>query len=249
MIWIGTSGWQYRDWRRRFYPRDLAQRDWLPFFSERFATVEVNNSFYRLPEADTFVAWRDRSAAGFRFAVKASRYITHVRRLRDAAGPVRTFMERARRLGDKLGPVLYQLPPNFPADPDRLAAFLEGLPRDPPAAFEFRHPSWDDTGVRGLLDAHDCAWVLADRPGWRYREVVTGGWAYVRFHQGRRTAPGYARRKLATWAGRLADLPARDVYVYFNNDTGGAALRDGATLTELLRARRVPVRGAREAPP
>jgi len=247
VIWIGTSGWQYAPWKGRFYPKDVPQKAWLEYFAARFHTVEVNNSFYRLPSESTFEGWRDRTPEDFLFAVKASRYVTHIRRLRDARDSVELFMSRARLLKDRLGPVLYQLPPNFPADPDRLARFLEVLPADVPAAFEFRHASWDDDGVRRLLDAKGCAWVLADRPGTRFAGHVTGGWSFVRFHQGARAGPSYPRAKLRTWTDRISALPARDVYAYFNNDQLGAAIEDARTLTGLLLDRGLKVRGAREA--
>jgi uncharacterized protein YecE (DUF72 family) len=243
MILVGTSGWQYRDWRRRFYPDGLAQRRWLGYFSERFPVVEVNNTFYMLPKDETFVRWRQESAKGFLFVVKASRYITHIRRLRDGREPLKLFWSRCRRLGRKLGPVLFQLPPNFPADLERLEAFVALLPPTMRAAFEFRHPSWDTDEARELLDRTGCALVLPDRPGWRVPDVVTGGWAYVRFHQGQRGAPGYTKRKLVRFADRIASWDARETYVFFNNDPGGAAVRDAATFTGLLRDRGAPVRG------
>jgi len=233
-VLVGTSGWQYDDWRGRFYPSDLPKRAWLSSFASRFPTVEVNNSFYRLPSAETFRRWREETPDGFVMAVKASRYITHVRRMRDCREPVKLFWSRARGLGSRLGPVLFQLPPRFPADPDRLSSFLRVLPRTMRAAFEFRDPSWETKEVFGILDAAGAAFVLADRPRARIPEVVTGGWSYVRFHQGRELAPGYPRAKLRRWTERIRSLPARDVFVYFNNDTGGAAVRDALTLTELL---------------
>jgi uncharacterized protein YecE (DUF72 family) len=242
-IFVGTSGWQYAHWKRRFYPEGLPQREWLPYFSERFPCVEINNTFYMLPKEDTFVRWRTSSAAGFVFAVKASRYITHIRRLREADEAVRRFWSHARRLGSKLGPVLFQLPPNFQADPDRLEAFLRLLPRPMRAAFEFRHPSWETDEVRHLLDAAGCALVLADRPGTRPDDTVTGGWTYLRFHQGRPTGPGYARAKLRRYADLLGGLGAAEAWIFFNNDPQGAAIRDAVTLTELLRARGMSVRG------
>jgi uncharacterized protein YecE (DUF72 family) len=242
-IYVGTSGWQYPDWKRRLYPPNLPQRRWLPYFSERFPCVEVNNTFYMLPKEETFVRWRQESAGDFVFAVKASRYITHIRRLRDADEPVRRFWSHARRLGSKLGPILFQLPPNLKADPERLATFLRLLPRSMKAAFEFRHPTWETDDVHDLLDRAGCALVLADRPGARVPVVVTGGWTYLRFHQGRRTGPGYERGKLRRFADRLAEMRAREAWVFFNNDSQGAAVRDAVTLTELLRDRGVPVRG------
>jgi uncharacterized protein YecE (DUF72 family) len=247
-IYVGTSGWQYADWRDRFYPPGVAQRRWLPFFSERFPCVEVNNTFYMLPKEETFDRWRQESAPGFVFAVKASRYITHIRRLRDAEEPVRRFWSHAHRLGPKLGPVLFQLPPNLKAEPERLEAFLRVLPPAMRAAFEFRHPSWATEEVSELLDRAGAALVLADRPGARVPPVVTGGWTYLRFHQGSNTGPGYSRAKLRRYADRLASMEGRDGWVFFNNDPGGAAVRDAITLTELLRDRGVPVRGPAPEP-
>lgn len=243
MIHVGTSGWQYRDWRGRFYPEGLAQRDWLPFFSERFPVVEVNNTFYMLPKEETFVRWRQHSADGFTFVIKASRFITHIRRLRDARDAVRLMWSRCRRLERKLGPVLFQLPPNLQADVERLEAFIRILPPSMRSAFEFRHPSWDDRATHEVLDRHGCALVLPDRPGWKIADVVTGGWSYIRFHQGRRTTPGYPRAKLRRFADRLAARPDVETYVFFNNDPQGAAVRDAVTFSGLLRERGLDVRG------
>jgi uncharacterized protein YecE (DUF72 family) len=243
VILVGTSGWQYRDWRSRFYPDGLAQRQWLAYFSERFPAVEINNTFYMLPAEETFVRWREESGPDFVFAVKASRYITHVRRLRECRDPLRLLWSRCRHLLSKLGPVLFQLPPTLKADAPLLTAFLRGLPGSMRAALEFRHRSWDTTEIRDILDRAGCALVLADRPGWRVPQVVTGGWSYLRFHQGREDAPRYARDKLRRFADRLAGSQASETYVFFNNDTGGAAIRDAVVLTELLEARGAPVRG------
>lgn len=234
-VLVGTSGWQYDDWRGRFYPKDLPKTKWLEYFSRAFPTVEVNNTFYQLPKEETFVAWRDASADGFVVAIKASRYITHIRRLRECRDPVRLLWSRCRRLGKKLGPVLFQLPPNFKVDVDLLRGFLRLLPKTMRAAFEFRHPSWESDETRRALDEAGCALVLADRPGARVPDVVTGGWSYIRFHQGTRLSPGYRRSKLRRWADRIAEMPASETFVYFNNDTAAAAVQDALTLTELLR--------------
>lgn len=236
-VLVGTSGWQYNDWRGRFYPKDLPKSEWLRYFSEAFPTVEVNNTFYQLPKEETFVAWREASADGFLVAVKASRYITHIRRLRECRDPVRLLWSRCRRLGKKLGPVLFQLPPNFVADVELLESFLRLLPKTMRAAFEFRHPSWESDDTGAALDHAGCAFVLADRPGVRVPNVITGGWSYVRFHQGTRLGPGYTRSKLRKWADRIAEMPSRHTFAYFNNDTGGAAVRDARVLAELLRIR------------
>jgi uncharacterized protein YecE (DUF72 family) len=242
-VLVGTSGWQYRDWRGRFYPKDLPQREWLSYFSARFPTVEVNNTFYNLPKEETFDSWREASADGFLIGIKASRYITHVKRLRDPADPVELLWSRCVRLGKKLGPVLFQLPPNFRADLARLETLLGVLPEGMRAAFEFRHSSWETNEVCEALDGAGCAFVLADRPRARVWTTMTGGWSYIRFHQGSPTGPGYPRAKLRRWAQKISGLDAREVYAYFNNDIGGAAIRDAATLTELLVARNVDVRG------
>jgi uncharacterized protein YecE (DUF72 family) len=241
--WVGTSGWQYASWKRRFYPKDVPQRAWLEYFSQRFPTVEVNNSFYMLPKEEAFVKWRTESADGFVVTVKANRYITHIRRLRDPRDPVKLFWSRARKLGPKLGPVLFQLPPGFGIDLERLEAFLKVLPKPMRAAFEFRDESWENDDVYALLDGAGAAYVLADRPGWRMGDVVTGGWSYIRFHQGRRTTPFYSRAKLRKWADHIASLPANEVYIYFNNDELGAAIQDARTMMELLADRGLEVPG------
>jgi uncharacterized protein YecE (DUF72 family) len=234
MIHVGTSGWQYKDWRGVLYEAGLPQDRWLERYAQVFSVVEVNNSFYRLPERATFERWRRRTPAGFTFVVKASRYLTHIKRLRDAEDGVKLFWERATGLGDKLGPVLFQLPPRFPADVPRLREFLSWLPAEMEAAFEFRDPSWTGDEVFALLDRAGCAFVLADRPGFRGPLVVTGGWSYIRLHQGSRIGPGYRRDKLRRWAERIASLPAREVWAFFNNDHGGAAVRDALFLRDLL---------------
>jgi uncharacterized protein YecE (DUF72 family) len=247
MIIVGTSGWQYDDWRGRLYPPDLPKTRWLDHFSQRFPTVEVNNTFYRLPGPEAFVRWRDSSADGFVVTIKASRFITHIRRLRDCREPVRLLWTRCRRLGHKLGPVLFQLPPRFPADPDRLRAFCRVLPDSMRPAFEFRDRSWETEEVFEILDYAGAAFVWADSPGSRVSEAITGGWAYVRFHKGSRVRPDYSRSKLRRWADRLSAIDAREIFVYFNNDTGGAAVRDAGVLTRYLSERAAGVRGPTQA--
>jgi uncharacterized protein YecE (DUF72 family) len=234
MIHVGTSGWMYDSWRGPFYPQKLAKHLWLERYASVFPVVEVNNSFYHLPKEETFDKWREESPPEFEFVVKASRYITHIRRLRDCRDPVELLWSRAARLKDKVGPVLFQLPPRFGADAGLLGDFLSVLPSGIRAAFEFRDDSWRRDDVYELLDRSGAAWVLADRPRWRVPLIVTGGWSYVRFHQGRTTHPGYTRAKLRAWADRIAELAAREVYVFFNNDTWAAAPADARTLVGLL---------------
>jgi uncharacterized protein YecE (DUF72 family) len=242
---VGTSGWQYRDWRGVLYPSGLPQGDWLPHFASTFETVEVNNSFYRLPERSTFERWRQQTPDGFIVTVKASRYVTHILRLREAEDAVATLWERAAGLGPRLGPVLFQLPPRFPAAPERLATLLGRLPHEMRAAFEFRDVSWHTDEIHAMLDRAGAALVWPDRPGTRATLPLTGGWGYVRFHQGRPSASDYDRRKLRRWADRLAGVAASEVFVYFNNDPGGAAVRDAVALRTLLEERGVTVAALR----
>jgi uncharacterized protein YecE (DUF72 family) len=245
-VFIGTSGWQYRDWRERFYPKGVAQRSWLEFYSERFQTVESNSAFYRLPEVERFEAWAAATPPDFVMAVKMSRYLTHIRRLREPAEPVARFLEHARGLGSKLGPVLLQLPPNLKADIASLTETLRRLGSSVKVAVEFRHDSWFTDEVRALLEEHDAALCLADRRGavtplWR-----TAGWTYVRFHEGRASPqPCYGDRALRTWVERVAGEwgPRADVWAYFNNDHLACALRDARTFArECARAGLNPTR-------
>src|SRR5215469_13172035 len=245
-VLVGTSGWQYRDWRGVLYPPGVAQRGWLEYYAGHFATVENNASFYRLPSQDNFAGWRARTPDGFVMAVKASRYLTHVRRLRDPAEPVERLLQAAAGLGDRLGPVLLQLPPNMPANAGLLEECLREFARHPgPAghgvqvAVEFRHRSWWTEETRQLLGRHGAALVWADRLGrpltplWR-----TAGWGYLRFHEGAAQPwPRYGAQALRTWVQRIAESwpDGADVFVYFNNDQGGAALHDAAAFAAVAR--------------
>jgi uncharacterized protein YecE (DUF72 family) len=237
-VLVGTSGWQYRHWRDAFYPRDVPQRRWLEYYAGKFGTVENNGTFYRLPAVGTFGDWRDRTPGGFVMAVKASRYLTHVRRLRDPAEPVRRMLDAFGGLGGKLGPVLLQLPPNLSADPALLDDCLARFPADVRVAVEPRHPSWWSDAVQAVLTAREAALCWADRrgqpvtPRWR-----TAGWGYVRFHEGTADPwPCYGERALGSWAETLAGTwpPEAPVYAYFNNDQNAAAVADAATLARLV---------------
>ncbi len=206
MIHVGTSGWQYDSWKGPFYPTKLPKREWLSHYASLFPVVEVNNTFYHLPREATFDRWREEPPPEFLFVVKASRYITHVRRMRDARDPVELLWSRALRLGDKLGPVLFQFPPGLKADADLLREFLSVLPPRMRAAFEFRHDSWWRDDVCEALDGVGAAWVLADRPGRRAPVIATGGWAYLRFHQARR--PARSTRGRSCGSGPAASPPS-----------------------------------------
>ena len=250
-VLVGTSGWQYRDWRGVLYPPGVAQRAWLEYYAGHFATVENNASFYRLPSAETFAGWRARTPDGFVMAVKASRYLTHIRRLRDPAEPVERLLRAAAGLGDRLGPVLLQLPPNMPADAGALEETLREFARAGRAqalgpgghgvrvAVEFRHQSWWDTGIRLLLERHGAALCWADRLG---RPITplwhTADWGYLRFHEGAAEPwPRYGTQALRSWAQRIAEQwpDGADVFAYFNNDQGGAALHDAASFASIVR--------------
>jgi uncharacterized protein YecE (DUF72 family) len=236
-LWVGTSGYVYRHWRRGvFYPEGLRQRDELPWYAERFRTVELNNPFYRLPAPESFDRWRDAVADDFLFAVKASRYITHIRRLREVAEPIALFLERARRLGSRLGPLLFQLPPSFPADLVALRRFLEELPDGYRWVVEFRHPSWHTPEAYEALAARGVA--LCIPVGGRVRPdlVTTADFVYLRMHAGDGAGGGFTPEQLQWWAGRLRALggTGKDRFVYFNNDAGGHAPRDARSLLDLL---------------
>ena len=228
---IGTSGWQYRDWRGRFYPQSAPVRAWLEAYADAFATVESNNAFYRLPERATFEDWARRTPDDFIMAVKVSRFLTHIKRLAEPEEPVQRFLDRAGGLGSKLGPALIQLPPQFRADAGRLRAALDAFPPSVRVAVEFRHPSWFSEEVRSILADRGAALCLADRRGPRTPIWRTADWTFVRFHEGRaRPRPCYGRAALASWARRLAEHwdAADDVFAYFNNDHRACAPRDAA---------------------
>lgn len=231
-IRVGTSGWVYRDWRGAFYPDGVPQRLWLEHYASQFATVEVNNAFYRLPSYDEFARWRERLPAGFCVAVKASRFLTHVKRLADPAEPVDRLLKAATGLGDLLGPILLQLPPTLRSDAARLDACLAEFPSFVRVAVEPRHSSWWTDEIRAVLADHGAALAWADRksrpitPLWR-----TTDWTYLRLHEGAASPwPSYGRTALKSWAERISD----DAYVYFNNDQHAAAPENAETLRRLV---------------
>jgi uncharacterized protein YecE (DUF72 family) len=234
---IGTSGWQYRDWRGRFYPPKLPQRLWLEHYVQSFATVESNNAFYRLPERETFVKWRERTPPDFRWAVKASRFLTHIKRLREPEEPVGRLMERAAGLEHKLDTILLQLPPTLKADAELLRECLAQFPAGTRVAVEPRHESWWTDEIRTLLERYGAALCWADRdekaiaPLWR-----TTDWGYLRFHHGFEQW-AYRPQTLQLWADRLAATwgPGEDVLVYFNNDPGCAAVADAVVFADAVR--------------
>lgn len=213
---------------------------WFEHYAALFDTVEINNSFYRLPEADTFARWRERAPMRFLFAVKASRFLTHMKKLKDPEEPIERLFSRMRSLGRHLGPVLYQLPPGFKRDPGRLEHFLHALPRDAKHVMEFRDPSWYADDVSELLERYGVARCLHDMKGSATGRERIGPFVYVRFHGASGTySGGYPADRLARWAEWLSRQRAKgcDLFAYFNNDVGGHAPRDAVTLRGLLEER------------
>jgi uncharacterized protein YecE (DUF72 family) len=237
---VGCSGWQYKHWRGDLYPPDLPQSRWFDHYATIFDTVEINNTFYRLPEAETFSAWAERAPRGFIYAVKASRYLTHLRKLKDPADPLDRLLSRAARLGPHLGPVLYQLPPGWHVDIPRLEQFLQALPREVRHVVEFRDPSWYVADTLERLEAHGVSHCLHDRQGAAPERRQTGPFVYVRFHgPSGAYAGGYSARRLSEWSEWLHGCRRQglDVYAYFNNDVGGHAPRDALALRGMLEER------------
>ena len=236
-IWLGTSGYVYRHWKQGvFYPAGLPAREELAYYGSRFRTVELNNPFYRLPTAEMFERWRGITPEGFQFAVKASRYITHIKRLREVGDELQLFLERAHHLGPKLGPILFQLPPNQQLDLPRLREFLRLLRGTNRWVLEFRHPSWHTRNVYQLLTEHTVALCIPVGGGLHPDRVTTAPFTYFRMHRGQEPDGGFTDQELVAWAGRIRGLrnAGKEVYVYFNNDWGGYAIRDAGKLRELL---------------
>lgn len=237
---IGTSGYQYDHWRGSFYPANLPKRRWLERYVAAFDTVEINNTFYRLPSAEVFASWRREAPGGFLFAVKMSRFATHMKHLRDPEQTIGMLMDRASALGPTLGPILVQLPPRWRADPARLDAFLRAFTGAAPrqrVAVEVRHASWLAREVYDVLERHEAALVLHDLlPA--HPRVLTAGWTYLRFHGAAPAARdgAYPDRPLANEARWIASAlrQGTDVYAYFNNDVGGHAVRDAIRLRSLV---------------
>jgi uncharacterized protein YecE (DUF72 family) len=240
-ILVGTSGYSYDHWRGLFYPEKLAKAKWLEFYATQFSTVELNNPFYRLPSEEAFARWRDASPADFVFALKVSRFITHIKRLKDTGEAVGTFITRARILGGKLGPLLYQLPPSMHRDDEVLASFLSSLPRGLKHAVEFRHPSWLEDDVFQILRKYNAGLCIFDMPDFTCPVVATADFAYVRFHGSTALySSSYTDKELADWADKLAGLAAnlKEVYIYFNNDVGGFAIENAKSIRDYLQGAR-----------
>ena len=236
-IHIGCSGWVYKHWRGSFYPEGLPQKRWFERYAEDFDTVEINASFYRVPLASTFEGWRAKAPSGFRYAVKVNRFITHMKKLVDCGEALGQFIGLARPLADRLGPLLYQLPPSLHKDVQRLEAFLEMLPPDLEQVFEFRHRSWYEEDVLELLDRYGVGFVSHDLVGLKTPRWASGRTAYVRFHGTSGKYRGrYSDKQIEEWAEWVVAQrqQGRSAWAYFNNDIGGAAIEDARNLRSLI---------------
>lgn len=241
-VLIGTSGWHYKHWRGNFYPVGVQPADYLAHYLRSFSSVEINNSFYRLPAPETLADWRDSVPRDFVFAVKASRFITHMKKLKDPQQSFALFMQRVGVLGEKLGPVLFQLPPAWRFDEGRFRAFLEALPTTYRYTFEFRDPSWYNDRAYELLQLHRCAFCIYELEYHLSPLEVTADFVYVRLHgPGKKYDGSYADEVLAGWAERCRHWLEQDksVYVYFDNDLHGYAPVNAARLQEMLGSKRL----------
>jgi uncharacterized protein YecE (DUF72 family) len=234
---IGTSGWSYDHWDGLFYPSGTRCNDRLKYFTGQFDTVEINNTFYRLPRPSVFETWERIAPNGFIYALKGSRFITHMKKLKDPKEPIAIFIERARLLKDNLGPILFQLPPRWRCNPSRLKSFIKYLPQNMRFAFEFRDPDWFNEEVYGMLRKGDFAFCIYHMPDLESPVEVTASFTYIRFHGAGTLYSGrYTRGYLSRWADTIRGFTREgiDVYAYFNNDAYGHAIVNAKELIELL---------------
>jgi uncharacterized protein YecE (DUF72 family) len=237
MIYIGTSGWHYKHWRGPFYPAGVRAADMFCFYVQHFETVEVNNSFYHLPTTTALRNWHDVTPGKFRFAVKASRFLTHMKKLKDPKSGLQKFLQRVETLGRKLGPILFQLPPGWQCNLDRLASFLAALPSKHRSAFEFRNPTWHHQTTYELLRRHNAAFCVYELAGFQSPIVTTADFAYIRFHGPGGAYEGrYTEQQLGTWASQIHHWQRHltDIYVYFDNDQHGYAVCNALELKKIL---------------
>lgn len=241
-IHIGTSGWHYNHWRGgRFYPEEVPPSQWLAYYAQRFCCVELNNSFYQLPETSTILAWAKQTPPHFRFAVKASRLITHMKKLQNCAEALAVFLDTIAVFGEKLGPILFQLPPKWHVNPMRLENFLKQLPKGYRYTIEFRDPSWHIGEVYELLHTHHIAFCQFDLGGFCTSEQVTADFVYVRLHgPGAPYAGSYSASSLHGWAERLLTWSARgkQAYIFFDNDEAAHAVANARLLQGLCQTTR-----------
>ena len=249
-IHIGTSGWHYKHWVGTFYPPKLPPSKMFAFYQQYFDTVELNNSFYRLPTVEAFRAWRDAAPDNFCFAVKGSRFLTHNKKLKEPEQALQNLLPRAEILGEKLGPILFQLPPKWKVNIERLELFLQALPKHHRYAFEFREPSWNRDEVYAVLRQHNAAYCIYELAGFQSPILLTADFTYIRLHgPGGKYQGCYAEENLREWADRIAhwSRELRAIYVYFDNDDSGFAPRNALELKQLIE-RSVPASKPRREP-
>jgi uncharacterized protein YecE (DUF72 family) len=237
-IHIGTSGWHYPHWKKLFYPDDLGKDKWLRFYAEKLRCVEINNTFYKLPDPDTFSHWSEQTPDEFIFSVKAWRVITHRKKLKDCADAVNTFIENVTTLGDKLGPVLFQLPPRWHCNPQRLDEFLNSLPGHRRYAFEFRDPGWHNDEIYSLLMEHNAAFCIFEFGDIQSPPVCTADFMYIRLHGPNGPYAGsYPVRKLRNWAEKITawQRQGKDVFIFFDNDEAAYAVKNALLIDKLIK--------------
>ena len=236
-IRIGTSGWHYKHWLGNFYPRKFPASRMLAYYLEQFDTVEINNSFYMLPKVETLRCWREATPQNFEFAIKASRFITHNKKLKEPENALQNFLPRAEVLDETLGPILFQLPPKWRINLDRLAEFLDALPKYHRYTFEFREPSWLTAQVYDLLRRHNAAFCIYELGGFHSPIEITADWTYVRLHgPGDKYQGKYSPKALRCWADRIVqwNKQLKSIYVYFDNDQAGYAAANALELKKMV---------------
>jgi uncharacterized protein YecE (DUF72 family) len=234
-VFVGTSGWHYKHWLGTFYAARLPARQMLSFYAEHFDTVELNTTFYRLPPPNAAAEWKKMTPPNFCFAAKGSRFLTHMKKLRDAETGVERFFDRIRGLGKKLGPVVFQLPPQWPVNEKRLEEFLDILPGRRRYAFEFRNPTWNNGTVYRLLTKHNAALCMFDLAGMQSPVALTADHTYIRLHgPGGKYQGSYSDDALKLWANRIQNWGLAASYIYFDNDQAGYAPKNAARLREIL---------------
>jgi len=236
-IRIGTSGWHYNDWAGLFYPNKLPKSKWFEYYAQHFDTVEINNTFYHQPKPQTFKNWRKQAPKNFLFTVKANRFITHIKRLKEPQEPLERFFDGAQLLKSNLGPILYQLPPSMHKDLDRLESFIKSLPKRKTSIFEFRHTSWFSDDTYELLNKFGAGFCTHDLVGVPSPRIITGNLIYVRFHGPTGKYQGnYSKAMLKNWADWIKKhiKEVHSIYAYFNNDVSGHAIKNAKTLKEQL---------------
>lgn len=236
-IHIGTSGWFYKHWKENFYPSKLPPKEYLSHYSKYFSTVEVNNSFYHLIKNETIENWLKMVPDDFLFAVKASRYITHIKRLKDAENSITVFMESIKSFNEKLGPILFQLPPNFAFKPERLEGFLKLLPDDYKYSFEFRDKNWFNQETYDILKSHNISLCIYDLSGYQSPKEITADFVYMRFHGSIVLGSGeYREKELEEFCDYIKEIKSKDkeIFCYFNNDTEGFAVKNAVALIQKL---------------